>query len=310
MGRTVVLTFPAPSPTSIAPLQTVNAAMSGGAAPLYLNPYIPVNSNTIKYVPTILTRGGAATQISFTSSGNSLTSQINISGLDANGKPISETLAGPNSNTITSVKAYQTINTLFTNNTTPGTKIFVNLNTTNLPTFIFKGYQTQLLATVGVIQTAGYLTIIGTDLLGNVFLETVVLSAEGTFNTVNQFATIIMASIGGLAGPLSLGTGNYPGILSPIKMDIERSMLMQYTLEVIVTGTLTYEINQTIDTLESTVAGQGQVINQNVNWLPLIASTSSNTLSNQTICTSSLQCVVTASGGGSLVMKVIQQGLI
>lgn len=298
MSKPVTIVYPATSKTSVAALQTT----PNGAFTLNQLPKSAVQ----------LAFPGQSTQISFTSVGDASALNIGIVGIDSQGNAISETLVGPNAGTVTSVKYYQTLYYIDGDDVTSGTPIYVKFNSGALPAYKFEGYQRTLTASSSVSQTGTFFTFIGIDLLGNVILETIAgADAAGTATTTSQFASVIMASSKIPAGSVSLGEG-VGGAMIPFRLDNYRPVLTSWSVQCVISGSITYKINGTLDPLEYTVAGQGQVVNQNVNWgYAALASSTASAFAypNNNFECSALQLVVTANTG-AVTATFIQPGLV
>lgn len=122
------LSYATPSTTSVALGQTL-----AGAGALTLNgalsaPKVVNTAANDNFVPPQVATLPAQQFITLTSTGNFGATNFTISGADSVGNVVSEVLAGPNNNTVTSVKAYKTI-TSITSSTALATN--VSAGTTN-----------------------------------------------------------------------------------------------------------------------------------------------------------------------------------
>jgi len=106
MGIPAVFTWPAASATSVASLQTFGAA---GSLALDGSLTLPARENStsrIAYFPNIFRK------VSLTSTNNLSAVNFIITGIGLSGSSISETIAGPNSNTVESVNLFQTVTSI------------------------------------------------------------------------------------------------------------------------------------------------------------------------------------------------------
>lgn len=107
--RSIVRTLVASSTTAVCALQT-----TAGAGNFIINGTTAVNiqqanwvAGTASYVP--IAQLDAQRNVTLTSTGNISAVNFTITGTDQNGLPISETLAGPNNNTVTTISNFYTV---------------------------------------------------------------------------------------------------------------------------------------------------------------------------------------------------------
>lgn len=323
MGKPIIINFPIALSDGIATNQALPE--NNLPSPIYLRPYMPdgggdpiadSNLNTAIYSPLRLTRAGQGTTISFinTSSTNYSSVNIIIYGIDCNGNAINETLAGPlGASTVTSSKTYQIVNTITTSGAIGGNtaQVYVKFNHHDLPALKFPGYQRPITAFTAEDLSGNFITFIGTDLSGNVLMESIAGPNATTGSTTNEFASVILVSITPLSADsfIELGTGP-SGTLMPIKMDNARAVY-NTVIQIAITSNVSYTVYQTADTLETTVAGAGQSVNTNANWTVVTGLNSQidNAFVNSTIPATAYQCLIATESPGSLTMTVIQQGL-
>ncbi len=120
-----VLQFPAAATASVAALQT-----TAGAAALTLT------------ASTVVVAGPNApqVQVTLTSGGNDSAINFTITGTDYRGQVVSEVLAGPNTNTVTSVNSYATITSITTSGAV-GTNVSAgNAQAGSSPVVVFNQY--------------------------------------------------------------------------------------------------------------------------------------------------------------------------
>ena len=198
--------------------------IASGAQPLFNGPLSTVlqSANTTAISPA-QTPGGASifTQtsnpsilpvpsvISLTSAGNVSAVNFTITGLDASGTAISETIAGPNANTVFTTKVFASVEKVF-NSAALGSSTSVGYGSTvTLP------YASKLTLTSETASTGINFTIIGTDTSGATISEVIAGPASGaTVTTANTYKTISIIRPNG-AAYMAIGT---PAILGGIKV--------------------------------------------------------------------------------------------
>lgn len=142
---------------------------------------------------------------------------------------------------------------------------------------------------------------------------------NNTVTSVNQYHTITNISCNGAYTNFSIGSGS-TGTFQWQKLNT-MSPYCAVTISAHVTGTINYSINGTLDQLEyynniSSNIGQGSTISYVVNTAPSVNAidaslTSATTSINYTFFTplTALQGIVNSSGGGTLNINILQQGL-
>jgi hypothetical protein len=205
---------------SIATAQTVNA---GALANLNGTNVVAASATAVAAAQTL---GGAGPMVlttlsgfvmpntalvSLTSTGNISATTFTITGITKTGALMSETLAGPNNNTVFSTNAYSIILGIFANaavgtNTSAG---FSTSYTQSLPAPIIIGSQANL--------SASSIKITGLDSRGLVLSETVAGPSNGFISSVNSYEGILtIAAVGALtAGNVTIGNSH---ILSGFKV--------------------------------------------------------------------------------------------
>lgn len=121
MAQPIILTYPLVNTTLIAPLQSLSAAgyftLNGDYTGTNPNPY----SKGYPYAPVTIPNMGRT--ISFTSAGDQSAFTITILGLDIYGVFQTETLAGPDANTVYSANEYHVIYNISCNGAIDDTSI-------------------------------------------------------------------------------------------------------------------------------------------------------------------------------------------
>lgn len=144
MSQEVIINFPAPNTTSVAPLQTPGVAgnlilvsylNAANLPPLTAAPTFPFPPNisfpaALRYPPVVFP--GVQLIISITSAMNASLGTYTLIGEDIRGNVISENLGGPNIGTTTSANLYHKLYAVYVNNA--GVGITVSVGYTNATT--------------------------------------------------------------------------------------------------------------------------------------------------------------------------------
>lgn len=182
--------------------------------------------------------------------------------------------------------------------------------------FVFPNLARKITLTSTDDLSAINFTITGTNQFGNASSEVLAGPNNNTVASANQYNTIISITASGAYTNFSIGSGA-TGTFQWIKVNT-MSTFFQGTITGEVTGTITYQINETLDALEyskniSSNIGQGSTLSYFVNTTPVsfpfVASGSISTITPFASPVTAFQGIVTASTGGSLIINILQQGL-
>jgi hypothetical protein len=192
--RPRVITWPVASATSISALQTL-----AGAGNLLLNGSLNTSGNYTSHVtypgslaiPLIIFSGYTRT-ITLTSTNNLSGVNFTINGI-LNNAPLSEVLAGPNNNTVTSVNAYDAITSISTN--AAAAAVSAGTGTTGRTAWIsfdydmlVPNYSVQGVVTATTINYTLFLTLDDPNVVTTPTVFSPVMALTGA--TTSQFASL------------------------------------------------------------------------------------------------------------------------
>ena len=269
MGRPIIQSFPAASTTAIA--NNVNFYSLGNDSAGRPSNIYDLNI----FAHQQLGAQGTASPIGFTTTSNYSSNTISLYGLNFvnssilnNSNLIITTVTGLNNNTVYTTSIFTCLFGIAAN--TAGMTVSLvqnaNLNSLNVSTiYDFVNMQRNISITSNGNNLSGVIfTVFGTNLNGDLFFESLAgPAANKTVYTANQFSKIcnICAYNTSAVNGVSIGTGTL-ATFSWVKLDILRNM-PAHSFGVKISGTVFCKIQTTLDVLETTVSGQGQVLNPN-----------------------------------------------
>jgi hypothetical protein len=163
-----------------------------------------------------------------------------VKGTDINGAYLSETVTGPNTSRVATRNLFYTVTAISSSGAATG-NISAGVNgllaTLDTPR--------RLLLTTSADDSAKTFTITGTDWNGSVVTETLTGVNNSTTYTVYDYKTITSIWISAAsAGTVTFGTN---GIASSRPIFLDRYALAPTALQVTVSGTANYTVQQTLD---------------------------------------------------------------
>jgi hypothetical protein len=175
----------------------VSALQTTGAAAIFTQTAYPYSLT----VPSVL---------SLTSTGNISGVNFTISGLDSSGAAVTETLAGPNNNTVYTNTVFASVEKVYANGAV-GTNTSVGYGAVKALDFASK-----ITITSSTNLAAVNFTIIGTNTAGVTTTEVLAGPAAGlTVTSANTYKSISVIKPNGLANPTLIGT---PAVMGGIKV--------------------------------------------------------------------------------------------
>lgn len=309
MARLITLSFPASNTQLLLP-----TTVAGGAATLS----IPLATPYPFIFPNL------ARTITLTSTDNLSGVNFTIFGTDQFGNSISEILVGPNADTVTSVNQYNTITAIsssgnYTNfsigSGSTGTFQWIKLNTFNIDPNVT--IAVELVGTINytvnqTIDSLGHYQTVG-PFFTYVQPAAPILLANNPIATTNASGTVVVT----VPSTASLATGNIVTIAGATTTNSITAVELNISAAITVLSATTFSY-VTTGTASATGAGGGTAVTYTYPPLPVsfpvnasLTAATTNQIFNLTSPVTALQGIInSSSAGGSLIINLLQQGII
>ena len=309
MARLITLSFPASNTQLLLP-----TTVAGGAATLS----IPLATPYPFIFPNL------ARTITLTSTDNLSGVNFTIFGTDQFGNFISEILVGPNADTVTSVNQYNTITAIsssgnYTNfsigSGSTGTFQWIKLNTFNIDPNVT--IAVELVGTINytvnqTIDSLGHYQTVG-PFFTYVQPAASILLANNPIATTNASGIVVVT----VPSTSSLATGNIVTIAGATTTNSITAVELNISAAITVLSATTFSY-VTTGTASATGAGGGTAVTYTYPPLPVsfpvnasLTAATTNQIFNLTSPVTALQGIInSSSAGGSLIINLLQQGII
>jgi len=167
----------------------------------------------------------------------------------------------------------------------------------------------QQIAIEGAADESGVIaTITGTSANGQKRVETLTLANASTATSVQYFKTIESISVdGALTGNIEGGPLSTNGAVSPsFAPDLGGKYEYQFPIEVIITGTLTYQVEYTLDETPQTDDSCGTCVEPDWNAHEVLTGKTATDVSNISLPVGGVRTKITAYTSGTTVTTALQ----